>query len=1024
MTNQQTSRNCLFGVLLMLTVAISPIVSAQNTVSANILTEWVDDGTGNITHGYRIVLDQSLSFSELDELSVTVLHTDLDDNEIGNWAFDWSGGNNTELGFVVNSTLNWKDQVTIEVWQNDCCNPSVMIGSRNIQVTIWNEPLSDHEITRVTNWNLVQDTVNFTDSESWALDFIGQGWQQRTGDVLVSNELGTGMLSIEESTEGGAGTVAIMLWLDTVWLNETVNGMELQSQIFEMRGNGTIGINNSEDGVNTEIFGNVVNSYIIRSLDQGVVEEQVRIEANGGLQMSSEGGGESMLANGTLALLLVEVHDIDGQRVLSNTEFEGTADMVMTGDDYEMDLDINQIISRERWENGQFHSSLNRIQGDGAFDFSEQEDNSSIVVNATVYDFFQESINGDKTGDRIHVDGTFSGDVNGDFGTVRDIIASNHTQVNATGEEFDVNVIFTETWLNLSGIGNNPFDMEAVHNRTWEYEVPHEHWDNRTVRLRWDSMEGGEPSEGDEFPERSPIESNRTVPEAESTLGDVDITRETGIAPAELLVGDRIDLLGSELMHLSVTAVSTGTVVRDGHTIPVTYWDGEYGAENHAHGAVINEGILAGLIAEVTRNATIDLDDGGTLEFGETQSLARVLSPSIITESENTPPSIESVVIREGTITNEGASIAHLEVTVDDPDWNVRSVTADLSALSLGVVTLNDIGLDGDTSVHDETYTISIEYTGTIDGEISIQIDVEDDWTSLSESHTITILNRLPQISALSFTPINVNRGEMTSVVVSASDGSGVTAVGIDTTQWGGNVTWLSQFDGNWVGDISVPENIPSGDQILPVRLEDGAGGSGSTTKFGTGEDLTALHILNEGPAISEVTFSDGDEIVDGLGIPALGVNEYTLTARVTDYDTVTIVQAKLGSIAPPGQSNNWISMRDDGQGPDAVAGDGIWSITVEVRPGVSGGTTQFEIRGIDQQLAQTPLNERTHEIELGNSGDGSGGGQAVLETASSTWIIVGIISLIILVSLVGLTFWIRGGGLKQMMLPSEDPWK
>ena len=140
MTNQQSSRNCLFGVLLMLTVAISPIVSAQDTVSADILTEWVDDGTGNITHGYRIVLDQSLSFSELDELSVTVLHTDADDNEIGNWAFDWSGGNNTELGFVVNSTLNWKDQVTIEVWQNDCCNPSVMIGSRNIQVTIWNEP--------------------------------------------------------------------------------------------------------------------------------------------------------------------------------------------------------------------------------------------------------------------------------------------------------------------------------------------------------------------------------------------------------------------------------------------------------------------------------------------------------------------------------------------------------------------------------------------------------------------------------------------------------------------------------------------------------------------------------------------------------------------------------------------------------------------------------------------------------------------------------------------------------------------
>ena len=175
---------------------------------------------------------------------------------------------------------------------------------------------------------------------------------------------------------------------------------------------------------------------------------------------------------------------------------------------------------------------------------------------------------------------------------------------------------------------------------------------------------------------------------------------------------------------------------------------------------------------------------------------------------------------------------------------------------------------------------------------------------------------------------------------------------------------------------------------------------------------------------ISNVTFYDGQDVVNSLGIPVLGVNEYTLTARVTDYDTVSIVQAKLGSIAPPGQSNNWISMRDDGQGPDATAGDGIWSVMVEVRPGVSGGITQFEIRGIDQQLAQTPLNERTHEIELGNSDDGSGGGQAVLETASSTWIILSIISIIILISLVGLAFWIRGGGLKQMMLPSEDPWK
>ncbi len=1026
MTRSNSIRSSLFGTLLLLFVAFSPLASAQiNPPTATILTEWVDDGNDNITHGYRIVLSQSLSFSELDELSVIVSHKDVDGNTIDDWAMDWTGGNNTELSFTLNTTLNWKDEITVEVWQNGCCSPSNLIGSRTIEVTIWNEPLSDHEITRVTNWHLIQNSVNFTESESWDLNFSGQGWQQRTGDILESNELGTGMLSIQESTEAGMGTVAILLWLDTVWLNESVNGMDLQSQIFEMRGNGTIGVNSSDEGVDTEIFGNVVNSYIIRSLDQGIVEEQLRIEANGGIHLSSEGGGESMEANGTLALLLIETHDLDGQRILSNTEFEGTADMEIESDDYHMDLDISQIISRERWENGQFHSSLNRIQGDGAFDFTDQEENSSMTVNATVYEIFSESVDGMKTGDKLHVDGTFSGDVNGDFGIVRDIIATDHSQVNATGVAFDTNVIFTETWLNLSGIGNNPFDMEAVHNKTWDYEVPQEHWDNRTVRLRWDSMEGGEPSEGDELPERSPIEVDLEAPEAESTLGDVDITRETGLAPAGLTVGDRVDLLGSDLMHLSVTATSTGTVVRDGHTIPVTYWSGAYGGEGSATGAVINEGILAGLIAEVTRNVTIELDVGESLEFVETQSLARVLSPSIITENENSAPSIVSVSIREGSITNEGASSVHLEVEVDDIDWNIRSVTADLSALSMGTITLNDIGLEGDTSVHDETFTAEIQYPGIIDGDVSIQIEVSDDWVTTSESHDVLILNRLPRITAFTYSPNTVNRGDTTSVSIDVNDGSGVTAVGIDTTEWNGGVTWLTLDGGSWDGDVIVPDGISSGDQILSVRLEDGAGGSGSTTQFGTGEDLPALHILNQGPAISNVTFYDNGEVVSSLEIPLTGTHQYTMTALVTDIDTVTIVQTRLGILAPPGQSDSWISMRDDGIGADAVAGDGIWSITIDIRPSVPSGTTTFEIRGIDQQLAQTPVNDRMFSVELGTSGEGGGGGgQAVMEGASQVWVILGIISLILILAVVGITFWIRGGGLKQMTDSSEGPWK
>ncbi len=114
--------------------------------------------------------------------------------------------------------------------------------------------------------------------------------------------------------------------------------------------------------------------------------------------------------------------------------------------------------------------------------------------------------------------------------------------------------------------------------------------------------------------------------------------------------------------------------------------------------------------------------------------------------------------------------------------------------------------------------------------------------------------------------------------------------------------------------------------------------------------------------------------------------------------------------------------MRDDGVGPDEISGDGIWSVTIEVRPGVPGGVTTVEIRGIDQQLAQTPVNDRTFSIELGTSDEG-GGGQAVLEGASQEWLVFGIIGLFAILAIVGITMWIRGGGLKQMV-PSEDPWK
>ena len=114
----------------------------------------------------------------------------------------------------------------------------------------------------------------------------------------------------------------------------------------------------------------------------------------------------------------------------------------------------------------------------------------------------------------ILMDGDISGDVTGEIGLVVEIVETGQQQ-NHTGQSFDVNVIRNENWLNISqitGIGSN-LDLEAEHNLTFEYQVPEEHWLNRTVRYKYVEDTG---EINDEYPERSPIVIDQSEPSNES----------------------------------------------------------------------------------------------------------------------------------------------------------------------------------------------------------------------------------------------------------------------------------------------------------------------------------------------------------------------------------------------------------------------------------------------------------------------------------------------------------------------------
>ena len=101
---------------------------------------------------------------------------------------------------------------------------------------------------------------------------------------------------------------------------------------------------------------------------------------------------------------------------------------------------------------------IEEVVGSGTFGFSESDNESTVNVNGTIYQFHTMSEQGITMVDDIHIDGVITGDVQGDFGVLRGIELTG-SQANATGVEFPVNVIHEESWFNLTGVnGGNFFD--------------------------------------------------------------------------------------------------------------------------------------------------------------------------------------------------------------------------------------------------------------------------------------------------------------------------------------------------------------------------------------------------------------------------------------------------------------------------------------------------------------------------------------------------------------------------------------
>ena len=988
---------CIALVLLLLLTPLSVLVSAEDAPSVSITTDWNSSSALSNEHAYVLTFNDAASH----DYDITIEHL-RDSSDLAPSIQTTFLENTATLTarIVLDTTIAWNDTIFIQVTINGHDGvplSSPIVVERSFTVGSWNQPMADHEVTTSTTWSLEQNYETAEGNQSFVLLFEGNGWQQRIGEVLNAYELGNGTLLTSETTDNT--TTELALDFESFWKNETVTSGVLTSQVIQARGSGDILLQLEDDGLVTTINATVVDALLNRSNIDDVVTERLRLEAFGALLVNGVDDGAQFDVDGEISLLLLETTDIDGVRVLEHTQIEATADMLLTDEGSEFSLQLDEFQSLERWENGVRVDQLDLVRGDGTFGFEDQEENSTMVVNGTVYTFHNRVEDGITLIDDVHVDGTLSGDVQGTFGVVQ-TIEQTGKQLNHTLVEHDVNVIHSETWFNVTGAGGSNFfggnGVGSYYNDSYIYQATNADWKNRTVRLVWTET-GPDPSSGDERPERSPIEQDPQPPEVEEALGNISVGREAGFAPVPMESGDIIRLLGQDGIVLTVTAGQESIEPRDAKNLSVIEWTGVYsdGVSGTAQGSIVHKGPLTGLLASTTRSFEIEFGQNGEVALlNESKAVDAILSPSIVSADDNTAPQILDLSLLEGLVFGEGASPAHLVASIDDPDWNVASVIVDLSSLGLGMVSMNDRGLDGDQTIGDNEWTTMVAVAGLDLGDLPISVEVTDEWGEVDVLSTnITVENQPPRILSATITPTTVVRGGAAVMSLEVLDYHGVESVVVDLREYGGEEINCMKLD-VWTCELVIPEGMTPGVRILKVRLTDDLGASILVTKTQASEhhfqpsstdvDL-AITIENTPPTLALAT---DEALTRGDTSSEQGVE-----ILVEDADGILLVRADLGVLKPLGQNARWVTLYDNGQGLDRVANDGIYTATASIRTSTPLGTHEIFVQASDAYGDATmPTSFIVSVKEADDGGLGSDEGGVSLTIIA---IVVGVVALL-----------------------------
>lgn len=319
---------------------------------------------------------------------------------------------------------------------------------------------------------------------------------------------------------------------------------------------------------------------------------------------------------------------------------------------------------------------------------------------------------------------------------------------------------------------------------------------------------------------------------------------------------------------------------------------------------------------------------------------------------------------------------AGIHVRADDPQGVSTLAGVDLSVRRINTVTaltkfaMRDDGQNGDILARDGQYFWPIDtalvHSQTGDFVLEATARDHDGLTSESKLDTIKILagreNLSPKLLAFSIPPAITGDSTYAPVFrATASDADGLTSLRfvrvefyppafpkptlIDSLFDDGKNNDGAAKDGVFARAIPTSKLCGEGAFSVVLRAVDAANGESPAL-------LGAVNVRRRGinlpPTVSDLA---APAAISRNRVP----NTYLLSVQASDPNCIAdLKRVFFNTFLPNGNasSGNPFAMRDDGKEGDAVAGDGRYSLTIQITPQNAIGTYRFEFQAEDKKGA------------------------------------------------------------------------